>query len=164
MTGQRPEGKRLMVRSAVCSSLLRTKTSLLASPPSASSPDITLLSGHLFPDVTWSTLTTLGSDRLPITVSLSSHAPPPSRKARTYTNFRMTDWEGLTAESERRFTETPLPTSCSAGEVSRSIPANQAAGPGHLAAHSPGSARSMEDPLGVHRSNHQSQALLVSSA
>ena len=80
------------------------------------SPDIPLMSGHLLPDVTLSTFTSLGSDHLPITVSLSSHAPPPPRKARSYTNLRKADWEGFTAESERRFVETPLPTSCSAGE------------------------------------------------
>ena len=39
------------------------------------SPDITFLSRHLLPDVMWSTLTTLGSDHLPITVTHSSHAP-----------------------------------------------------------------------------------------
>ena len=39
------------------------------------SPDITFLSRHLLSDAMWSTLTTLGSDHLPITVTLSSHAP-----------------------------------------------------------------------------------------
>ena len=40
----------------------------LLSQGQPSSPDITLLSGHLFllPDVTWSTLTTMGSDHLPL--------------------------------------------------------------------------------------------------
>ena len=38
-----------------------------------SSPDVTLLSEHLLPDLTWSTL---GSDHLPIIISLSCHARP----------------------------------------------------------------------------------------
>ena len=88
----------------------------LPSQGQPSSPDVTLLSGHLLPDVTWSTLTTLGSDHLPIIISLSSHAPPSPRKARSFTNFCKDDWEGHTAESERKFDDTPLPTSCSAGE------------------------------------------------
>ena len=71
---------------------------------------------HLLPDVTWSTLTTFGCDHLTITVSLSSHAPPSPRKSRSYTNIRKADWEGFTVESERRFAETLLPTSCSAEE------------------------------------------------
>ena len=65
----------------------------------------------------WSTLTTLESDHLPITVSLSSYAPPSLQKAHSYTNFHKADWEGFTAESERRFAETPMPTSCSAGKI-----------------------------------------------
>ena len=82
-----------------------------------SSPDITFLSRHLLPDATWSTLTTLGSDHLPITIYLSSHALPSTQKARSFMNFLKADWEGFTAESlERIFTNTPLPISCSAGE------------------------------------------------
>ena len=65
--------------------------------------------------MTWSTLTTLGSDHLFITFSLSSHTPHSPRKAHSYTNFHKADWEGFTSESERRFAETPLPTSCSSG-------------------------------------------------
>ena len=66
--------------------------------------------------MTRSTLTTLGSDHLPIIISLSSHARPHRGKARSFTNFRKADWEGYTAESGRIFADTPLPTSCSAGE------------------------------------------------
>ena len=56
----------------------------LPSKCQASSPDNTLLSGHLVPDVTWSTLTTLGPDHIPRTIS--SHIPPSLRKVRSYTN------------------------------------------------------------------------------
>ena len=69
MIWQRPEGRPSMGRSTVRSLPMQTKIFLLASSPSASptrlpsqrqpsSPDITLLSWHLRPDVTWSTLTT----------------------------------------------------------------------------------------------------------
>ena len=85
-------------------------------PGPASTPDITLLSGRLLLDVMWTTLTTFGSNPLPITVSLSSYASPSPRKARSYTKFCKADWEVFTAESERRFAETPLPNSYSARE------------------------------------------------
>ena len=56
-----------------------------------SSPDITLLSGHLLLDVTWSTLTILVSHHLPITVSLFILAPPTPRKiVPTRTSTRLT--------------------------------------------------------------------------
>ena len=87
----------------------------LSSQGQPSPPDITLLSVLLLPDVRWSTLTILGSDHLPITVSLSSHAPLSLRKGHSYTNFHRAYWEGFTVKSERRFVETPQP-SCSAGD------------------------------------------------
>ena len=49
-------------------------------------------------------------------LSLSSHAQPSPRKASSYTNFCIADGEVFTTESERRFAEAPLLTSCSAGE------------------------------------------------
>ena len=143
MIGQPPKGRPSTGRSTVCNLLLQTNDdraatkgetldgannslqlavanqdlpTCLPSEGQPSSPDITLLSGHLLPGDTWTTLTNLGSDHLPITDTLSGHAPPSLRKAHSFTNFRKTDWEGFTIESERRFAETPLPTSCSAGE------------------------------------------------
>ena len=109
-------GKRLMGQSTVRSSLLQTKTCLLTF-----SPDITLLSVHLLLDMTLSTFTNLGSYNLPITVSLSSYAPPSPQKGHSYTNFHKADWEGFASESDRRFTETPLPTSCSAEDKSSGV-------------------------------------------
>ena len=75
-----------------------------------------ILGGYVLPDVTWSTLTTLESHHFHITISLSGHAPPSPRKARSFTNFCEADWQGYTAETERKFADTPLPTSCSAWE------------------------------------------------
>ena len=81
-----------------------------------SSNDITLLSSYILPGMMWPTLPTLGSDHLPITISLSIHAAPSLRKFRSCTNFRKADWEGFTTKSEMKFAETPLPTFWSAGE------------------------------------------------
>ena len=100
--------------SAVQSSLLRTKTSLLASPSRASPPRqiSPFRAGISFLMWRGPPLPPLGlTTSSYITVSLSSHVPPPPRKARSYTSFRKADWERFTAESERRFVETPLPTS-----------------------------------------------------
>ena len=47
----------------------------LPSQGQPSSPNITLVSGHLLPDTTWSTLATFGSDHLPLTVTLSIVMP-----------------------------------------------------------------------------------------
>jgi len=84
-------------------------------PPS--SPDITLISGHLLMDATWSTHTTLGSDHLPITVDLPGVTTHP-RKVRTFTNYRRANWEAFTEETEREFTDLALPLSCAQGEKS----------------------------------------------
>ena len=76
-----------------------------------------LLTRHLLPDVTWSTLTTLGSDYLTITISLSSHALPSPRKSHSFTNFSKADWVGRIYSRDREdICDTLLPTSCSAGE------------------------------------------------
>ena len=117
MTGERPEEKCLMGRSTVCSSL-QTKFSLLSSPSgpallaryhtseqaSPSKCDV-----HVYPYQPW-------VRPPPHNSALTSYAQPSPWKARSYTNFRKADCKGFTAESERRFAETPLPTSCSAGK------------------------------------------------
>ena len=64
MIGQQPKGKPSLGRSTVRNRNLPTSLPSLGQP---SSPDITLLKEHLLPNVTWSTLTTLGSDHLPKT-------------------------------------------------------------------------------------------------
>ena len=66
----------------------------LPSEGQPSSPDITLLCGHLLPDATWSTLTTFGSDRLPL-----QSRPVLAIEEHSFTNFRKADWEGFTAPS-----------------------------------------------------------------
>ena len=91
MIGQRPEEKRLMERSIVHSLRLRTLISILAFPPRASPPCQISPSWVVISSLTWSTFTTLGSDHLPITISLSSHTPASPQKVHSYTNFCKAD-------------------------------------------------------------------------
>ena len=88
ITGQQPEGRPSM--GAIYSSQLAVANkdlpTHLPSQGQPSSPDITLLSGHILPDAKWSTLTTLGSDHLPITVSLSCQG----KRALLLTTARLT--------------------------------------------------------------------------
>ena len=96
-------------RPAVRSSLLRTKTSISDSPLRASPPRQMSPFSAGISSPKWHGRT---SPPLGLTISLSSHAPPSPRKARSFTKFRKADWKGYTAELERKFAETPLPTSC----------------------------------------------------
>ena len=128
-----------------------------------SSPNVALLSGHLLPDVKWSTLTTFGSDHTPLVITISIHASPSPWKVRSYTNIRKADWDGFMAESERRFTKIRLPTSCSTPLLRPIRTCHSAIGQGHLAASSPGSTRPVENYPGFLRLRYKSRALLVSS-
>ena len=86
-----------------------TPTRLPSSGP-PSSPDITLISGHLLLDSTWSTQTTLGSDHLPIMIKLPGLTAAP-RRARSYVNFLRADWEGFERETESLFSSLVPPPS-----------------------------------------------------
>ena len=85
----------------------------------------------------------------------------PQRHQKTPHHLR--SCEGLLRPSSL-FCATPHHGERSASHRWPPQPCHQAARPWHLAAHSPGSARPLEDPLGVLRLRHQSRALLVSSA
>ena len=84
-----------------------TPTRLPSSGP-PSSPDITLISGHLLLDSTWSTQTTLGSDHLPIMIKLPGLTVA-QRRARSYVNFLRADWEGFERETESLFSSLVPP-------------------------------------------------------
>ena len=100
-------------------------TRLPSGPPS--SPDVTLISGHLLLDSTWSTHTTLGSDHLPILTRLPGLSTAP-RRARSYVNFLRADWEGFEREAELLFSSLgPPPSHARRGKKSsgRSWPQQQ---------------------------------------
>ena len=91
----------------------------LPSSGNPSSPDLTIVTPEIVPDLEWSTITTLNSDHLPILIhlhgSFSSDSPDPPRQ--TFDNFRKADWISFTRETERAFTQLGRPTSCSTGEI-----------------------------------------------
>jgi hypothetical protein len=82
-----------------------------------SSPDITIINSHLIFNTTWTTHTTLSSDHIPITITLTADdIPLPPHAKRTYINFNRAHWEGYTADSETLFSTLPPPISCAVGE------------------------------------------------
>ena len=80
----------------------------------SSSPDLTLISAHLAPDTTWRTHTRLNSDHLPISISFNNDNPP-TRRRKSYTNFRLADWEAFRAKTEQLFSTAGDPPSTTAG-------------------------------------------------
>ena len=80
----------------------------------SSSPDLTLISAHLAPDTTWQTHTQLNSDHVPISITFDNDNPPTRRK-KTYTNFRLADWDAFQAKTERLFSTARDPTSTTEG-------------------------------------------------
>ena len=98
-TAARGEAVHGAINSLQLATLIRPLVSSAKGQPSP--PDVILLSGHLLPDGTWSTHTTLGSDHLPVTISLFIHAQPSPRIARSYANFRIAEWKRFTAENRR---------------------------------------------------------------
>jgi hypothetical protein len=81
----------------------------------SSSPDISLASAHLLPSLSWSVLTRLNSDHLPIIVSYLSDFQPP-RLCRSFTNFKLANWAGFVRESEDLISCQAPPSFCSKGE------------------------------------------------
>ena len=83
---------------------------------SPSSPDITLISAHHASAVSWTTMTCLNSDHLPILIDFLDDFQDSSLRPRTFTNFRWANWPGYIRESEDLFAALPPPTSCAVGE------------------------------------------------
>jgi hypothetical protein len=79
------------------------------------SPDLSLISAHLVPSVSWSTNTRLNLDHLPISISFLGDILP-SKAQRTFTNFGRADWEALTTMTELSFHRTSPPVTCAGGE------------------------------------------------
>ena len=67
-----------------------------------SSPDLTLISSHLVLDANWSTEVSLGSDHLPVLISLADMAYSYKGEKRCFINYRCADWTGFQHEIELR--------------------------------------------------------------
>ena len=83
-----------------------------------SSPDFSLASLSLLPYASWETKKQLGSDHLPIIVSLKTDLSPSTSDDRTFINFRRADWTGFREKTEAEFSNLPRPTNVFKGEKS----------------------------------------------
>ncbi|KAF2344021.1 Endonuclease/exonuclease/phosphatase, partial [Trinorchestia longiramus] len=79
----------------------------LPSDGNPSSPDLTIVSPHLALETSWTPLTRLNSDHLPIAISLSTNQPPQQPPRRTFTNFNKANWEAFTIHTEEIFRNAP---------------------------------------------------------
>lgn len=69
-----------------------------------SSPDVTLASASLLTCTELTTKFALGSDHIPIIVSMHKTVNKCLSKRKTYINFAKTDWKGFHEYTERKFT------------------------------------------------------------
>jgi hypothetical protein len=74
------------------------------------SPDISLASLSLLPNIKWEVKKSLGSDHLPIIITISTSLKQSKSIKRTYVNFKKADWEKFTAITEEKFSTAPAPT------------------------------------------------------
>ena len=82
----------------------------LPSNGQSSSPDISMASLSLLPYASWETKTSLGSDHLPIVITLQTDIKPITSENRTFINFRKADWEKFEEETEIEFEKlSPAP-------------------------------------------------------
>ena len=90
----------------------------LPSNGAPSSPDISLISAHLATSVSWEAWTTGNSDHIPLTISYIDNDgfPDIPRFRRSYTNFRLADWDKWKEEVEERVSRLPAPSNASTGE------------------------------------------------
>src|SRR5215469_6007101 len=58
----------------------------------STSPDITFCSPNLLVDLTWTPITALSSDHLPLITSLKLQSPLCSKVKTTFINYRKADW------------------------------------------------------------------------
>ena len=84
----------------------------------ASSPDITIASPGLVNCATWRAVVSLGSDHLPIIVTLDRPNDFIVSERRTYMNQKKADWHGFREFTNRRFNDLPTPSNVHTGERS----------------------------------------------
>ena len=96
--------------------VLNDHSSTRVTASASSSPDITLMSEAYLPLAEWTVQAALGSDHLPITITLQGEVRTTPRSARHFINFRRADWDGFEEESERLFASMSRPTDPYDGE------------------------------------------------
>ena len=96
---------------------MRTPRTRLPPNVTPSSPDLTLISGHLALTASWLPSISLNSDHLPILINLVED-PQDSLKSQPilHNNYRRADWASYTDFTESAFSALPPPSSSSIGE------------------------------------------------
>ena len=92
-----------------------------------SSPDIAMASLSLLPYVTWETKTELGSDHLPILITVETDIKPTISDNRTFINFRKADWLQFQTDTEIEFSKLIAPNTVHKGEKAMRKIINKAA-------------------------------------
>ena len=80
-----------------------------------SSPDITLASASLFPNVTWKVEIALPSDHLPITITINRKIQKSISSKRTFVNFSKADWVSYTSYVEDEISKIGSPVDVCTG-------------------------------------------------
>ncbi|XP_073821612.1 uncharacterized protein [Musca autumnalis] len=75
-----------------------------------SSPDISIVSPGLTNDVTWQPVISLGSDHLPILISINRPPDFITSERRTFINHGKADWQGFREFTNQHFRELPSPS------------------------------------------------------
>ena len=81
-----------------------------------SSPDVSLASASLITSSNWQTKTTMGSDHLPILISLQMAPSSTPSLHRNYVNLKKANWERYSKDIEETLSTEPDPTDCQQGE------------------------------------------------
>ena len=75
-------------------------------------PDVSLTSSSLIVSTSWNTITTLGSDHLPILIKLQTIVSVTPTSHRTYINLKKANWARFTHETEDELSNRLLPSDC----------------------------------------------------
>ena len=81
-----------------------------------SSPDVSLASSSLITSTNWQTKTNLGSDHLPILISLQMDHTINPIPHRTSFNLKKANWDRYSREIEDKLSKRRLPSNCQKGE------------------------------------------------
>ena len=89
----------------------------------STSPDISLASASLMNNTEWTTVTSLGSDHLPIIIKSGTTIKPIRNDFRNFINFQKADWPRFNTLTESAFLKLPDPTDVHASEkLSKKLP------------------------------------------